>query len=803
MITAGVQQALQTLETGGSPGGGSPTGSLHETTVTGEAFRQAFTAKVGGERSDSGGGVATGVKIKGPASSGEQSRSLAGENGTLHSHTFLISRPGAPSVSAMSLLSKASSDRKTHSPDAFAPKTTAAGDLDVAAESGTTGFRAEAHLLKEAVSSTGLGEAGVSRQTAVAKDASAAASLSGNSAAGESAPVRVTRNLPNVAKTIYSRGTDEEAGVLGIKHDVASSTHSLALAPAEAQLSVTSTLIASSTSAPEGTGPLGTYTAPSVPGGGRIVIAAESTAAVRRENVARSKVDDGEAVSISVSAADALPGVNRGNSAIEDARNASASTTSLASVSRATSTTTSAGAGSEALDTFGVQPGTQVQLSAAVSERLRLSAAIPSVGRSSGPIPGVEKAPEVLSTSSLRSLADDNVSGTTANPPDFASRTPTRTPAITASLAGAGSEPKATHPPAGVVPAAGISAKKMIAEDGWAGSSAKTESEKIEGPATFLEGSTRSLQPSQASSGLQRPAEGSGIATAASQTSNAATRERTAKGAAGKASAENNDPAIPAAQWASDKDNSTVMPASVVSPLKDVALSTTPIGGSLLTAISAHTGPALLSGPAGHAAQLSGPAVAGGSAGRAEGKLDAVVNPQGAVTSSGAESHRTLVATPTALEVGLQTGTEGWLKIRAETSGQGEVKASLDAVSAAGRELLHTQLPALNAFLHSEQMPVTASVAQRSAASDVNTAGAAVVSSGSSGSSHGALSQQGGDPQASERHVNFVSGEALGREVSETPENYDTPGLVSGSIGLSAGPAGTPGENGRWLNVRV
>ena len=68
--------------------------------------------------------------------------------------------------------------------------------------------------------------------------------------------------------------------------------------------------------------------------------------------------------------------------------------------------------------------------------------------------------------------------------------------------------------------------------------------------------------------------------------------------------------------------------------------------------------------------------------------------------------HRTLVATPTTLEVGVPDGTQGWLRIRAQVSDQGQVSASLAGGSSASQEMLHRELPALNAFLHNEQMPV-------------------------------------------------------------------------------------------------
>ena len=84
----------------------------------------------------------------------------------------------------------------------------------------------------------------------------------------------------------------------------------------------------------------------------------------------------------------------------------------------------------------------------------------------------------------------------------------------------------------------------------------------------------------------------------------------------------------------------------------------------------------------------------------------------GEVSYSGAlgrESHGTLVATPTTLEVGVPRGAEGWLKIRAEVGSDG-ISASLSTASHAGQSMLRDQLPAINAFLQGEQIHASATV---------------------------------------------------------------------------------------------
>ncbi len=72
---------------------------------------------------------------------------------------------------------------------------------------------------------------------------------------------------------------------------------------------------------------------------------------------------------------------------------------------------------------------------------------------------------------------------------------------------------------------------------------------------------------------------------------------------------------------------------------------------------------------------------------------------------------RLLTATPTSLEVGIQNGAHGWLKVRAEMAGGSTVvNASVSAASFAGQEMLHRELPALTAYLQEEKVSVNAVV---------------------------------------------------------------------------------------------
>jgi hypothetical protein len=77
---------------------------------------------------------------------------------------------------------------------------------------------------------------------------------------------------------------------------------------------------------------------------------------------------------------------------------------------------------------------------------------------------------------------------------------------------------------------------------------------------------------------------------------------------------------------------------------------------------------------------------------------------------------RTLVATPNVLEVGIDGGTNGWLRVRAEMDGTGGVTASVLATTASAVEALHKELPALSAYLTHESVGVNSLVVNRAAA---------------------------------------------------------------------------------------
>lgn len=162
--------------------------------------------------------------------------------------------------------------------------------------------------------------------------------------------------------------------------------------------------------------------------------------------------------------------------------------------------------------------------------------------------------------------------------------------------------------------------------------------------------------------------------------------------------------------------------------------------------------------------------------------------------TAAAEPHRTLVATPTTLEVGVPNGTQGWLKIRAEVGGQGEVTASLAAGSSSGQQALHSQLPALNAYLHNEQMAVTTTVAEKSFAFGASSQGATLADAS------GGSSLLNGQEQRDGRSRELPQQPADARD-SDAAMSYDIRGAINAAA--AAQPLAGLSESGRWLNVRA
>ncbi len=178
--------------------------------------------------------------------------------------------------------------------------------------------------------------------------------------------------------------------------------------------------------------------------------------------------------------------------------------------------------------------------------------------------------------------------------------------------------------------------------------------------------------------------------------------------------------------------------------------------------------------------------------------------PGGLNAAMAIQPHQTLVATPTALEVGVHSGTQGWLKVRAEVGEQGSVTASLAAASPGSEQMLKGQLPALNAYLHGEQMTVTATVAEKVASGTLALTHDGGIGSSSSGTGlaghDGSLLQRGPDQSGSGQNEGQQSGAA------SVELRRDQPLRTESSAADTAGPT-VPftalDGSGQWLNVRV
>jgi hypothetical protein len=151
---------------------------------------------------------------------------------------------------------------------------------------------------------------------------------------------------------------------------------------------------------------------------------------------------------------------------------------------------------------------------------------------------------------------------------------------------------------------------------------------------------------------------------------------------------------------------------------------------------------------------------------------------------------RTLTATPTALEVGIQNGTHGWLKVRAEMADGGVVNASVSATSPAGQEMLHRELPALTAYLQEEKVAVNAVIVHSPSAAGTD----ARSSSGTDGAG-GQTPQRGNGGE--DQHQNLKKATLNGSDEAMTYRSLH--GVdEDGSLPLAAYASG-----GSWLSVRA
>lgn len=151
---------------------------------------------------------------------------------------------------------------------------------------------------------------------------------------------------------------------------------------------------------------------------------------------------------------------------------------------------------------------------------------------------------------------------------------------------------------------------------------------------------------------------------------------------------------------------------------------------------------------------------------------------------------RLLTTTPTALEVGIQSGTHGWLKVRAEMTDAGVVNASVSPSSSAGQEMLHRELPALTAYLQGEKVAVNAIVVHAPLA-----AGGESRSSGAGMDSHGGETPQRNDERGDQqRYTSATNSDAIDATTNQSVHGVDEDGSL---------PLATYAIGGGWLSVRA
>jgi hypothetical protein len=154
--------------------------------------------------------------------------------------------------------------------------------------------------------------------------------------------------------------------------------------------------------------------------------------------------------------------------------------------------------------------------------------------------------------------------------------------------------------------------------------------------------------------------------------------------------------------------------------------------------------------------------------------------------------HKTLMATPTSLEIGVANGTHGWLKIRADMTDGGLVNASLSTGTSSGQEMLHRELPSLTAYLQNERVAVNAVVIQPSMTPGADLRG---LQGGMAGDGRGLAQQSGGQGGENQRGA-----------ADYAPVQIEREEFYSGRNGVGRDellPLATRAGGGNWLNVRA
>ena len=156
-----------------------------------------------------------------------------------------------------------------------------------------------------------------------------------------------------------------------------------------------------------------------------------------------------------------------------------------------------------------------------------------------------------------------------------------------------------------------------------------------------------------------------------------------------------------------------------------------------------------------------------------------------AATPHRAEQASLMAAAPGVLEVGLASTTHGWLRVRAELDESGQVSAQVLTASAGAAENLHKKLPAMTAYLATEQVGLS------SLAVHAMEQSAGTQESGLGGGSDANAQSRQQQTDTSAGHPAQASGDA-----------YET-AFVSGLPAFWAGTGFGGAGSGGWLSVRV
>jgi len=184
--------------------------------------------------------------------------------------------------------------------------------------------------------------------------------------------------------------------------------------------------------------------------------------------------------------------------------------------------------------------------------------------------------------------------------------------------------------------------------------------------------------------------------------------------------------------------------------------------------------------------------------------------------------HTTLGSSPTMLEVGVASGTLGWLKIRAELTAGGDVSASLAGGSHAVADKLRSELPALTSYLQEEHVQLSAIAIHSTLQAPLIAAGVSTTPGGSDssgfGSQAGFSGSMSGGGAGGQPHQGTDSGVPQGDVVSAGVSSNDEDGIAvaverlpdaatyGSGMGLGVNGRLSPveyGSGGGWLNVRV